>query len=66
MTAPIRLQDFNAAVRCDAITLDNCGGVDLPRVREHIVAEAERIRLAEVHGIVEDEDIARIKGGEDR
>jgi hypothetical protein len=38
------------------ITLDNCGGVDLDRMRTCIIEEAQKIALAEVYGFLDDED----------
>ncbi len=56
ITAWRLLQEFNETVARDGLTLDSGHGVDLPRLRRNIVAEAEKIRLAEVWGKLDDDD----------
>lgn len=64
LTAMRLLEHFNATVRQDGITIDNCGGVDLNAVRQRIAAGAERLRLAEVYGELDADDLADLGGGD--
>ncbi len=60
ITAWRLLQKFNETVARDGLTLDSNHGADLPRLRQNIVAEAEKIRLAEVYGQLDDDDVSRL------
>jgi hypothetical protein len=60
LTAWHLLRAFNETAARDGITLDNCAGADLPVVRKRILEEAEKIRLLEVYGELDDADAARL------